>query len=482
MLKLSAAVMASLLMVGVASAQTSSRSYDVEGWRADARQVREAFSTRYANLDWALNVREADLDRAFKGVDAKLGTLSSDAEARELFDSFSRWLGDGHVRFEWPQPQSAGGGAPAARTPCQSLGASGGKPSEGVAAAIPGYQSTSGPDAAFPAGLLAVGEDKLGVIRIGQFSLAQAPALCASAAEALKLSSTEPCDETCRDRLYGAASTRMTEAFIAQLRALKAAGATVLMVDLTGNGGGDDWAEAAVRMVTPVRLTSARVAVVRGEHWGAQFERQARDLRAAAARAKGEDRKLLLSLADKAQAHAAEVAQPCAPSPVLKGVACSPTASGDFATGPLASADPAALKGKAWATDVFTPMLYPYEEGAWNGPLLVLVDEKTASASEEFAAELQDNRAAIVVGAPTFGSGCGHTAGGWPVTLAHSGATLRLPDCARLRANGENEVGGIHPDVLTGFHDNEGPRRRAGRLPALLPGAIAQAKAQAASR
>jgi hypothetical protein len=482
MLKLSAAVAASLLMVGAAAAETSSRAYDADGWRADARQVRDAFSTRYANLDWALNVREAELDRAFKGVEAKLGTLSSDAEARELFDTFSRWLGDGHVRFEWPTIQTASGAETAARKPCESLGASGGKPSNGVAAAIPGYQPAGGPDAAFPAGLLAVGEDKLGVIRIGQFGLAQAPALCASAAEALKLSPTEPCDETCRDRLYAAASTRMTEAFIAQLRALKEAGATVLLVDLTGNGGGDDWTEAAVRMVTPVRLTSARVAFVRGEHWRAQFERQAEELRAAAARAKGDDRKLLLTLAATAQARAAEAAKPCAPSAALKGQACSPTAPGDFATGPLASADPAALKGKPWAADVFTPMLYPYEEGVWKGPLLVLVDEKTASASEEFAAELQDNRAAIVVGAPTFGSGCGHTAGGWPVTLGHSGAILRLPDCARLRANGENEVAGIHPDVLTGFHDNEGPRRRAARLPALLPAAIVQAKTQAASR
>jgi hypothetical protein len=59
---------------------------------------------------------------------------------------------------------------------------------------------------------------------------------------------------------------------------------------------------------------------------------------------------------------------------------------------------------------------------------------RTWSAAEEFAAVLQDNRAALIVGAPTGGADCGHTDGGTPTTFAQSREVLKLPDCVRLRA------------------------------------------------
>lgn len=46
------------------------------------------------------------------------------------------------------------------------------------------------------------------------------------------------------------------------------------------------------------------------------------------------------------------------------------------------------------------------EEAKWPGlPLVVLVDGESASASEVFAAALQEHRAAVVVGSPTYGKG-----------------------------------------------------------------------------
>lgn len=54
------------------------------------------------------------------------------------------------------------------------------------------------------------------------------------------------------------------------------------------------------------------------------------------------------------------------------------------------------------------PMVYEAEPGsAWylGMPLVVLVDEDTASASEILAGALQDHRAGVLVGAPTYGKG-----------------------------------------------------------------------------
>ena len=138
----------------------------------------------------------------------------------------------------------------------------------------------------------------------------------------------------------------------------------------------------------------------------------------------------------------------------------------------LDSADPVELRSKSWAADVFTPMQFPYEEGVWRGPLIVLVNGGTGSAAEEFAAVLQDNGAAVIMGATTAGAGCGHTNGGTPTTLKNSGAVFEVPDCVRFRKDGSNEVMGIQPDVFVGLRWQDGPRRRGLRVAEKLPSAV----------
>jgi C-terminal processing protease CtpA/Prc len=100
---------------------------------------------------------------------------------------------------------------------------------------------------------------------------------------------------------------------------------------------------------------------------------------------------------------------------------------------------------------------------AWKGKLAILVDNNTASAAELFTATLKDNDRATLIGVPTKGLGCGYTDGGIPITLKHSGVQIKVPDCARLRANGENEVAGIVPDILVPWRGNDSPYQRAAR-------------------
>jgi hypothetical protein len=271
------------------------------------------------------------------------------------------------------------------------------------------------------------------------------------------------------------AAAQMTRDFAAQLRAIAAAGASVLVVDIAGNGGGTEWAEAAARMLTPIRLRSERLGFVRGEHWIKDFADEELELQKAVADHRA-DMAFLAPLIAQLGARRKDAATPCSSEPFWHGAqpACTWLGEGFYGSGLLASADPAMLRGKPWASSVFSPMEFPYEEGVWRGPLIVLIDADVASAAAEFAAVLQDNRAASIMGAPSSG-GCGHTNGGTPTTLKNSGAILSVPDCARFRADGSNEARGIEPDVLVGFL-KEGPHLRAARFLARLPDALARAR------
>ncbi|WP_292030700.1 S41 family peptidase [Brevundimonas sp. UBA2416] len=444
-------------------------TFDAAGWRADLAQVREAFATRYANLEWAQTVREADLGAAFDRTEKRLATVRTDAEARALFDGLARHLADGHVRFSWPSAMAPAGAAPAptAPSPCDEVAGRKVTIGDTALAGLPGYVSLKTPaSAVFPAGVLEIDGRKVGVIRIAEFTGSLAPQYCEEALAA-----------GTREGLYDVVHVRLTNDFADQLRALKAAGAEVLVVDITGNGGGSDWAEALMRMVTAKRLTSTRVDFLRGEHWTANFDRDLIRLEAQLRTAKGADRALLAEIVAQVKARRAEAAKPCDGSPWLKHEApsCEILSRGFYSSGFLPSADPKTLAGRDWAGLVFSPMWYPYEEGVWSGPLLVAVDGRTGSAAEQFTAVLQDNQAAVVVGDPTAGAGCGYTWGGAPVTLTHSKGVLRLPDCVRIRRNGENEVIGISPDVVVGYHAGEGPKAKARRLATVLPAALARA-------
>jgi hypothetical protein len=470
------------VFVGLLAANTSSGSdatpWDPKPWIADLEQVRETFLTKYANLEWAVFPREADLPKLFADTEARIQRASNDWEARAALERLARKLGDGHVVFEWPR--SGGHAAEAAGTPqerCVALGYDARMRAAPLALNAAGYQALSTPlSDEFPTGLISLNSQRIGVLQIGVFTPQGFPALCQLALRELSIAADKPCDDACGDRIEAWASDKLTVDLTAQLRALKDAGATVLVVDVAGNGGGSEWAEAVARMVTSIRLRSEEMEFVRGEHWAKSFADDEASLRRFADQASGADRALLLKLADDVEARRKVALTPCDSAPLWQGTrpACSWLGHGFYGSGFLASADPSQLRGKPWASLLFTPMEFPYEEGVWTGPLIVLIDRNTGSAASEFAAVLQDNHAAIVMGEPA-GAGCGHTNGGTPTTLANSKATLEVPDCARLRADGSNEVMGIQPDVALAFGAVDGAHLRAVRFMAGLPEAVGRA-------
>jgi hypothetical protein len=446
-----------------AASAMAQQAFDQKPWLDDLAQMRAAMTTKYSNIEWAISDRGADLEDYFERARKRILKANDAGGAKATFDGLIRRLGDGHVEIAWPQTPTSGSPAASARDVCRDAGYDAAKRGAPLAALMTGYtQIRAG---SFPAGVIDVGGHRIGVLKIGLFSPEGTPELCHAALAALKISSDEPCDDKCEERISKEAQLRLNDDFIATLEALNAAHTDILLVDVTGNGGGSEWVEAAARMVTRVRLKSERIAFVRGAQWSKEFAGAERDLRKAAETASHKDRIFLLHLADAAKAKRAIAETPCASPHCVLG-------EGFFASGFIDSADPKLFEGKPWASVVFTPMEYPYREGISRGSLLVLIDQDTWSAAEEFAAVLQDNHAATIIGEPTGGAGCGHTDGAEPVILTHSGGKLFLPDCARLRADGSNEVRGIIPDVALPWGRHDGPGLRAAALLRALPAVV----------
>jgi hypothetical protein len=453
------------------------QAFDAAPWLADLEQMRQAFHEKYANLDWLENEREIKLDPLFDQAANAIRRAPDEAKVRSMFDRLQHKLGDGHVEVVWPEsrPRLIPAAASARLAPdfCREIGYDRRQNGKGTAQARPGYEPLGG-QSPFDAGIAPAGGTKIGVLRIGIFQPQGYPDLCRAAVRELAIPADKHCDDQCQDKILTWAYQRLTAALEDRVRQLKAAGATVLLVDVSNNGGGSKWAEAAARIFTPKLLLSERRGFVRGQHWAKQWRELAAQLRGFARKRSTSrtDRKMLLDYAAEADAAANEAETPCPTG----SSSCNSLSVAGYSTGLIGSARSGNLHMKDWEVLLFNPAQFPYHDGVWTGPLIVLVDQETWSAAEEFAAVLQDNKAAVILGARTGGAGCGYTYGGTPTMLNNSGAILKLPDCVRYRADGSNEVRGIIPDEVVALRADDGLQLRAKLISEKLPAAIARAR------
>lgn len=475
-LRAAGALIGATLTIAASPAPAEQPAFDPAPWLADLGQMRAALTSGYANLDWLLTEREFDLGGLFARAEAALRQTRSDGDARFIFERIVSQIDDGHVTIEWPRRPVALAAAPASAaavpspaTFCRRLGyQTGGR--EGMVEGLPGYTPLASGDL-LPSGTVDHAGQRIGLLRIAQFDPHLSPSLCEEAVRQLDVQIDKPCDDSCKNRVITFAYGRLTATLDQRLRDLKGRGAKLLIVDITGNSGGSEWTEAAARMVTPRRLTSARAGFVRGKHWQRLWQAQAQRLREFAAKAPANDKARLLVWAAEAEAAEQEAQRRCPPT---GDTACPWLGRAGFASGMVGSVKAGEFSDREWGVHIFNPGQHAYTEGAWSGPLAILVDDRTHSAAEQFTALLQDNGAGLIAGSRTGGSGCGYSWGGTPVTLPNSGGVLRLPDCARYRADGSNEVRGILPDVDIPWRSNDGRKLRVDMLQRAL-GDILQA-------
>lgn len=463
-----------IAVVFALSAAVAAHAYDADKWRADFAQARQELARSYANLDWVVADRRIDLQALVERTEQGLATAKSDDDAVEVLKQFLETFGDGHVRLARTQHAAAAVPAPtAAATDIKTCRDMGYQPMRRDRAAIDfgstgRYEALANEDAAMlPAGVLKAGGKLLGVIRIDLFAEQAFPELCE------REHSAAPCDSACQQQLYNRVGKALTRTLMRQVQVLAARKVDAIVVDITGNRGGTDWAEAAARVLTGPGLAAPRISFIKHPHWVKGFDSRLNDIDLDLKRTTGgaAQRAWLLAARTELIKSRSLAAEPCEREAIWKNQRVCPLLVPGrlYSTG--LEARPRALDFGGYEAAWVHDNVARYEaKVTWQGKLAILVDNSTASAAELFTATLKDNGRATLIGAPTRGLGCGYTDGGIPITLQHSGVQIEVPDCARLRASGENEVAGIVPDVLVPWRGNDSPYQRAARALVALEG------------
>lgn len=464
-------------------------------WLEDLADLERHTARSYANLEWMVTRRGVDPRAVHDSAVAALARARTRREARRALQAFAASFEDGHFQLRMPPPApviaalrlwNREGTPPApdwsVEKACRALGYEADAGGFGVALdRLAGFETIDsetidGDGGAFPIGLLPLSHGRrAGVLRISLFSTRAHRSACATAWRRLRDSLSAPCGERCAEALDSIAGVVLLERLATRARALAAAGADLLVVDLTGNGGGENIVDPMARTLTPVRLRWPASYVLRHPHALAQLDEQRAALAADLARGDiaAPQRALLLDAVAHLDSLIAEVRRPCDWTGIWRaggaGVSCRMLARTEpWPARALDYTAPGALDGLESKWVLFDPSRFTYREGAWTGPLVVLVDRRTASAAEGFASLLRDNDAATIIGERTYGAGCGYTNGGIRHTLRHTGLEVRLPDCVRSRADGTNEVEGVTPDVAVPWQEGDDGAARARRVAEVL--------------
>ena len=393
-------VLVAIATVAAAAAVYAFRPVEQDEWQADYLEFRDILANSYANLGYAseTGVSLAALDSAAR---AELSNVRTVRGARSVLSRFVSALEDPHLKLESGPPEfvrylsntdqpSAVSGNPA--DACQAMGYEGGigngfsLPFE----ELPGFKPVGSQENTFGAGSVPAANGKrVGLIRISLFSPHRSRAHCMKAWSERQAKTPSACAGDCQDSIYYRTGALLAEALRTSVVALERDGVSSILVDIGGNGGGSEWVSLAVRAITNAPLFTPPVLVTN--------------------QAKGQRCKWEEAIARR----------------------CSN----------LAAARP----------DSETVAAFAQRRDSVPGlPIFVLVDAHTASASEYFAAVLQDSKAAQVIGTRTMGAGCGYVDGGGKYTLPRTHLRFRAPNCVRLRKDGSNERAGIRPDIDLG--------------------------------
>ena len=448
------------------SGDRQERAYRPEPWIADFQRMKTAIAERSPNLDWQIE-RGLKLEALASEIERELRAAPDDGAARDTLEYAMRRFADGHMRLSWSGPEMHQAASPSAEPVriCEASGYWRDADRSALLARLDGYERLSQDGSWNVAGVIQSESGPIGVLRIPLF--APNATLCERALAELSIDAYAPCDDACKDRVRRRADVLYLREIADGIGLIQERGAGSIIVDLAGNGGGSDLSLAVARMLAPKHIPTPALGVDRTPERMEDLREKIAFLENALADATQDEGTLLNRLIVSLQDALADIQKDCDRMRVWSGELpqCASTITGPFFAGGLVAVDlPKSMAVKDWAVGVSSLAGFEYEAELWRGGLAILVDQGTGSSSELFTAMLQDGDAALVIGSPTAGASCGWSMPRKDILLEHSGGILSLPNCARFRANGDNELDGIQPDIYIGFRRYDTPLQRARRM------------------
>lgn len=420
------------------AAVTASKEYRKDFWIEDFQQLLTFMNDGYANLEWQRDHLHLNLPEMRRQTLAALSVATSDAEAQRILSRFLELFRDSHLHLNLKAslptaPFKSLNKEEEGSAVCQALGMRN-KDNSFRFTPNSSYQKLSNTESPFRYGILKTGKGTIGILRVASFVPRDYAALCVDEwnryRKKLKDVCNKECVETFTSEVMGNRLLREADRAVADLNR-KAIDA--LLVDITHNGGGTDWEVGFRNMLTSKQLECGGRGFIRHAHWVKQFDDELLDLRESLGKTPSESDSVVLNRKiSEAEQNRDEAKKTCKQDALWTDASFKPTCS------------QVALR-VGDSCDIWPG--YRYNTGLYNGPLFVLVDSYTASASEDLAARYQDSDAATIIGERTLGAGCGYTNGGIPYVLKHSNIRVNISDCVRYRKNGDNEVAGVTPDI-----------------------------------
>jgi hypothetical protein len=296
----------------------------------------------------------------------------------------------------------------------------------------------------------------IGFMRVHAFTEDNYLNTCADEWEKLQPKILGACDAKCQWNFrYQKLRQRLIDDADLVIQALKQKGIGTLVVDVTGNGGGTDWVDVIARMVAgQSKLECQARHMIRHpsttESMSAILAEVETDRKQSHLNPK--DKLILDEAAAKLVNLIADSKITCDLSPFWTKrdftANCNQLMTQhQFACGLFPYLPAGSLDGMESKQALFNSLDHKYEESRFKGKLAIVVDRETGSAAEDFAAMLQDNHQATIIGEATNGNGCGFVNGAVPIKLPHSGIEVKMSNCARIRRDGSNAVFGVKPDI-----------------------------------
>lgn len=473
------------LLVGLMafSGRAQVTRFDRALWLQDYATLKQALEKSYSNLAWFASPEGGvDLPALDRRTLTALQSAQSDDEARSVLLSFVTSFHDGHFS---PLPSVAPVAAAHARpdTPaysrqdaaggCAALGFS----FEGTAAFSTPFESqrgfhllADGLTQPFRAGELTAGDTpvKIGIVRIHDFESTQ-PSLCLEVWPQDNVWDAQ--GNLRRGVLQDEVEARWYQALATLLRTFRTDGVAAVLVDVGNNPGGDDSGDIAARLFTARPLRSSPLWMSQDQTASTPyFDEQLTDLHDALGRDPASQNLVNQSFTVFTAQKDALTKNVCPMDWVWRErrawaqQPCRRLTEAGSAGGPLAYLAPGTVANPDVAQALHWPALIQPLWGTWTGSLYVLTNSHTYSAAEMFAAVLQNNQAAKIIGERTGGDGCGFMNTPDPVVLPNSHLRFRVPNCVRIRADSTDEVAGVTPDIPILPTQGENPRWRAIRL------------------